>query len=152
MLRLRVLDDARREYAEAVRWYLDELSSPGAALDPAHTEAALPFTERLQRKGKVTAVTGNAPVAAGASCEVSLLPVWGKPSCRARVRCGEETLYGNGNSGWLDCVVVDGKPTRATDAVQDTDPAAELDLTAGKVTVDDQTQARKFTATITLAP
>jgi plasmid stabilization system protein ParE len=24
MLRLRVLDDARREYAEAVRWYLDD--------------------------------------------------------------------------------------------------------------------------------
>jgi hypothetical protein len=131
---------------------LDELSSPGAPLDPTHTEAALPFTERLLRKGKVTAVTGDAPVAAGASCEVSLVPVWGQPSCRARVRCGDETLYGNGNSGYLDCEVVDGKPTRAHDRVQDTDPAAELDLTGGKVTVDDQTPPRKYTATITLSP
>ncbi|MEJ7732140.1 MAG: hypothetical protein WKG00_23380 [Polyangiaceae bacterium] len=131
---------------------LDELSSPGAALDPAHTEAALPFTERLQRKGKVAAVTGEAPVAAGASCQVSLVPVWGKPSCRAVVRCGDATLYGAGNSGYLDCEVAGGKPVRARDTVQDNDPAADLDLVAGTATVDDQTQPRKYTATLTLSP
>jgi hypothetical protein len=130
---------------------LDELSSAAAPLHPAHTEAALPFAERLHRKGTVRAVTGDAPVRAGASCEVSLLPVWGK-RCRARVRCGGETLYGAGTSGYLDCHVNEGRPVRARDTVQDSDPAVELDVTEGTVTVDDQTQARKFTAQIALSP
>ena len=131
---------------------LDELSAPAAALEPDHTPDALPFAKAVQRKGKVTAVTGTAPVAAGATCEVSLSPSWGNPGCRARVRCGDETLYGAGTSGFLSCEVADGKPTRARDAEQDGDPAVDVDLAGSKVTVDDQTQASKFTATITLSP
>jgi hypothetical protein len=68
------------------------------------------------------------------------------------VRCGEETLYGAGNGGYLDCQVSEGRPVRARDTEQDSDPAADLDLAAGKVTVDDRTQARDFTATIALSP
>lgn len=131
---------------------LDELSAPGPALDPTHTPEALPFAEAVQRKGKVEAVTGTAPVAAGAACELTLTPSWGKPGCRARVRCGEEVLYGAGSSGYLECEVAGGKATRARDTVQDGDPAVDIDLVGGEMVVDDRTQASPYTATIALSP
>ncbi|MBX7192297.1 MAG: cytochrome c oxidase assembly factor 1 family protein [Sandaracinaceae bacterium] len=99
----------------------------------------------VTRTGSVTSVIGQAGVAVGDACTVSVIPTGESQNCRVEVRCGSAALYGATQStGWLNC----GLDATGAVVAHDTDPTPNggdptLDLRLGEhtVVITDQTQA-----------
>jgi hypothetical protein len=107
------------------------------------------------RSGSVASVSGDALVAAGAECSVSVKPARLRPgiNCKVSVQCGAETIYGEGESGYARCEVRDGSIASAVDtesSASDSDPVLALDLPARRLIVSD-TGLRSYKVEIDLA-
>jgi hypothetical protein len=97
----------------------------------------------VYRSGTVASVSGDAKVAAGTECSVTVKPARLRPdvNCKVSVKCGGETIYGEGHAGFARCEVRDGLLVSAADkdtTDADNDPALELDLAARRVSVRDK--------------
>lgn len=107
----------------------------------------VPQFSTVVRSGKVKSVTGDAPVAKGDTCTLSVKSAYGGSglNCRAHLRCGDKVLYGKGLGGFLVCNIDDGKPTFARDEDPSSggssgdlgDPRFELDLPKNRAVVSD---------------
>lgn len=105
--------------------------------------------------GQVISVDGDAPIAAGASCHVRVLPVASYSfNCLISVVCDDVVIYPDSEqrAGYAPCDVEGGLVTRALDqgiTSSDGDPAVDVDLAHGRVVVsDDGPAGRRFSATI----
>jgi hypothetical protein len=97
----------------------------------------------VYRSGTVASASGDAKVTAGAECSVTVKPAHLRPgiNCKVSVKCGDETIYGEGAAGFARCEVRDGLLVSAADndtTDADNDPALELDLAARRVSVRDK--------------
>jgi hypothetical protein len=112
---------------------VDELSDkyPEALLDHSKDGAACARTEAPAR---VTEVSGDAPLEAGAACDVTTKSINGQ--CRVRIKCGDVWLYGEGTSGYAS--VENGKARDTSPSVADRDPRLEFDLASGLIEVSDE--------------
>ncbi|XYI02690.1 hypothetical protein ACMHYB_24235 [Sorangium sp. So ce1128] len=121
---------------------------------PVAGEPLLDATRRaLRRSARVTESTGPSPVKAGARCalQVSPLPRGGK--CLTRLACGGRMLYGAGTTGVSECTVEGDHVVRVHDGntTQDGgDPALDLDLATGRVTVRDDEKRGAWTVGVQL--
>jgi hypothetical protein len=102
------------------------------------------------RTGTVTKLEGTPGVAVGAACNVEVSPNSGSErNCRIRVRCGGKLFYGDGESGYNQCEIKEGRIGRLQDerpSSQDTDPTLDMDLAENTVIVaDDAPLAWKLT-------
>ena len=94
--------------------------------------------------GVLESVEGSAPVQAGASCEIRLLPVLSSLfNCVVRVACDDVVLYPDQEqqAGYAPCDVSDGVALRATDdgvTPEDGDPTVDVDVLGRRVRVHDQ--------------
>ncbi|WP_438026108.1 hypothetical protein [Sorangium sp. So ce233] len=109
----------------------------------------------LRRSARVTESTGPSPVKAGARCalRVSPLPRGGK--CLTRLACGGRMLYGAGTTGVSECTVEGDRVVRVHDGntTQDGgDPALDLDLATGRVTVRDEGERGAWSVGVQLDP
>lgn len=107
----------------AVTLYIEQASlDRQAALAPAEG-ASRRNTHLRYRRGEVT---GDAPVAADAECELILEPTAsGRYDCRAVLRCDGEVVYGAGTTGWNECTWRDGQMSAITDdgtSAENSDP------------------------------
>jgi hypothetical protein len=106
--------------------------------EPFLAENQPAFRKVIERKGKVTEVSGKSPVAVGATCQLILSP--GKATqhtCRAQITCGGKKLYGAlPSNGFAACELEDGEPVRFFDPGSDKpsdDPETRLDLKEGLI-------------------
>jgi len=95
------------------------------------------------RSGSVASVTGDTKVAAGAECSVIVKParLRSDVNCKVSVKCGDETVYGDGLAGYARCEVRDGSLVSASDketTESDNDPALSLDIAERRITVRDK--------------
>ncbi len=109
---------------------VDGMSEPtNGTVDAAHSEATLPFKERIQTTAKVTATVGGAAIAKDAVCDLTLAPAWGQPyNCRATVTCDGKTLYGNAANGFSSCTIDGDRPTAFADDEHGGDPVFHWDV------------------------
>lgn len=136
---------------------LEPLSVPRTGeplIDPENRKERL--AETVVRTGTVTKLEGTPGVAAGAVCSVEVSPNAGNHNCRIRVRCGGKLFYGDGESGFNQCELKEGRIGRLLDerpSSQDTDPTLDMDLAENTVIVaDDAPQAWKLTIGLARAP
>ena len=112
----------------------------------------------VTHRGRVAQVQGDAPVRAGASCDVRVLPVSaGGFNCLVRVICDGTLLYPNPDqsAGFVTCQVDASGPTTAEDrgyTSQDGDPLLTFDAPSQRIVVGDggDGRVRDYLATITL--
>lgn len=112
----------------------------------------------VTHRGRVAQVQGDAPVRAGASCDVRVLPVSaGGFNCLVRVICDGTLLYPNPDqsAGFVTCQVDASGPTTAEDrgySSQDGDPLLTFDAPSQRIVVGDggEGRVRDYLATITL--
>lgn len=103
--------------------------------------ARLPFTP-VTRSAQIVESEGS--VAAGASCQVRVLPVQtGEFNCLVRVICDGRILYPNPTqtAGYAPCEVENGRAVTALDeghTAADGDPLVRVDLREGLITVEDR--------------
>ena len=95
----------------------------------------------LVYQGRVMHASGPVATRSGESCTVE---VWRTDSrilsCRIRVRCGGDTVYGLPGTGYNRCLDRGGEPVYAEDAHgtrRDGDPRLLFDRVAGQVLVVD---------------
>jgi hypothetical protein len=105
--------------------------------------ATLPDFDPVVRPATVTATTGEAPVAKGGACTVTVIPARAGAglNCQVRVQCGEKRIYGRKGVGYLVCGVEGRLPTYGKDedpTGSGGDPRVELDLPSGRVVVSDE--------------
>jgi hypothetical protein len=123
---------------------LDEaLARSHAQASPLYpaTARAVAVGARVTRTGKVVSANGASSVSPGARCTVQIAPAtqasgW---SCRAFVRCGGKSLYGEQGSGYTECTG-QAASLRARDVgftMDDGDPRLDADFAAGTVNVTD---------------
>jgi len=120
-------------------------------------------TDRLRGgsefEGRVTSVSGNTPVAEGATCSVLVSP---SPedarkagyNCHVKVRCGTHVLYGWEGAGVTRCRLEDGGVVAALDATgaaQNDDPMLDLVVPDRRVIVSDNGTEANYRVEITLA-
>ncbi|WP_437278641.1 hypothetical protein WME90_46775 [Sorangium sp. So ce375] len=123
---------------------------------PVAGEPLLDATRRaLRRSARVTEATGPSPVKAGARCSllVSPLPQGGK--CLTRLACAGRMLYGAGTTGVSECTVEGDQVVRVHDGnttPNGGDPAFDLDLATGRVTVKDEAGGAAWTVGVQLDP
>lgn len=91
-----------------------------------------------------TSSDGPGPEVPSAGCELVARPkpAAGHLNCRIRLRCGENFLYGAGNSGFNECAFEDGLVVAANDeglTRDDTDPIMLLRRDEGYVKLEDST-------------
>lgn len=114
--------------------------APGPPLGVQNEGAAAAFAP-VVRTARVTNVSGSAPVARGAACEVRVEPRPGNQNCRTVLRCGTAILYGNRSSnGFNACELADGAFVRVRDdhtTAEGGDPRLDFDLAAGRIVVGD---------------
>lgn len=130
--------------------------SHGAVGDAGIAPAFYPITQR----GRLSSATGDLPVAAGASCEVRVLPVRtrGAFNCLIKVECDGVVIYPEPelHAGYVSCDVLQGVPARAIDdgvTDEDGDPTVDYDLRGAKVVVSDsRTDGRSFVAEVVMDP
>ena len=91
-------------------------------------------------EGLVTSARG-VPIDEGATCEVEIdrtaHDVW---SCRVRVRCGQELVYGLADAGYNRCQRVGERFVSAEDrhgTRRDGDPRMQFDLQLGRLVLSD---------------
>ncbi|WP_433932187.1 hypothetical protein AB3662_46980 [Sorangium cellulosum] len=109
----------------------------------------------LRRSAAVTESTGSSPVKAGVRCalRVSPLPRGGK--CLTRLACGGRMLYGAGTTGVSECTVEGNRVVRVHDGNTTRDggdPALDLDLATGRVTVRDEAERGAWSVGVQLDP
>ena len=111
------------------------------------------------RRGRLTRVTGDLPVASGAQCEVRVLPVRTHTfNCLIKVMCDGVVIYPEPGltAGYVSCDLDDGFPIRAVDdgvTDEDGDPTVDFDLHARRVVVSDaRTDGRSFAAELDIDP
>jgi hypothetical protein len=112
----------------------------------------------VTHRGRVAQVEGDAPVRAGAICDVRVLPVAaGGFNCLVRVVCDGALLYPDPfeGAGYVSCQVDAGGPLTAEDrgfTAQDGDPLLTFDAPSQRVVVGDggEGRVRDYLATITL--
>ncbi|WP_437599564.1 hypothetical protein WMF28_42755 [Sorangium sp. So ce590] len=109
----------------------------------------------LRRSGRVTESTGPSPAKAGSRCalQVSPLPRGGK--CLTRLACGGRVLYGAGTTGVSECTVEGDQVVRVHDGnttPNGGDPAFDLDVATGRVTVKDDVGGATWTVGVKLDP
>ncbi len=111
----------------------------------------------VTRRGRVAQVEGDAPVRAGATCDVRVLPVAaGGFNCLVRVICDGALLYPNPaqTAGYVACELGPAGPTFAADdgvSATDGDPRLTFDARAERVVVGDGGDGTaEYLATITL--
>ncbi|WP_437577131.1 hypothetical protein [Sorangium sp. So ce887] len=107
----------------------------------------------LRRSAFVAESTGPSPVKAGARCalQVSPLPRGGK--CLTRLACAGRMLYGAGTTGVSECTVEGDQIVRVHDGnttQNGGDPAFDLDVATGRVTVRDEGKGGAWTASVQL--
>jgi hypothetical protein len=112
----------------------------------------------VTHRGRVAQVEGDAPVRAGATCDVRVLPVAaGGFNCLVRVECDGALLYPDPleGAGFVSCQVDASGPITAADRSftgQDGDPLLTFDAPSQRVVVGDggEGRVRDYLATITL--
>ncbi|XXY44336.1 hypothetical protein WME91_30455 [Sorangium sp. So ce269] len=123
---------------------------------PVRGEPLLDATARaLRRTARVTASSGPSPVKVGAQCTLRVSPLARPGKCLTRLECGGRMLYGAGTTGVSECTeeqdqvvrVHDGNTTR-----DGGDPALDLDVATGKITVRDEVASGTWTASMQLDP
>jgi hypothetical protein len=130
---------------------------PGDAVVVTARPGALgwPWAERIELRraspshavtATVRAVTGQAPVAAGAACAFRVSrrpPEQGVEWCQTQIVCGGVTLYGSESRGYFRCAFTDAPPAVSggddQTSASDRDPAMRMDTRAGTLSVWDQT-------------
>lgn len=120
-------------------------------------DAGLGLFDTMERTGRVTSISGDAPIGVGAMCSVRVLPVLtSRFNCMVRVICDGVLLYPDPSedAGYVDCRVVDGVPATAHDHMatyQDTDPKVRIDMMQSKIEVgDDSPEGGTYLASISL--
>jgi len=121
---------------------------------PIAGQPSPPKFEPVVRAGRVESVTGNAPVSEADVCTVTVVSRYGGNdlNCQIDIRCGEQTIYGSRNMGYLICNIEDGRPTFGRDhdpTLVGGDPQLELDLARDRVVVSDTEP--DFSVTIVLS-
>lgn len=113
------------------------VSACGAPRGPRWTPAPQPASEHF---AVVTRAEG-ATVGVGDGCWIRLSRVVrGDFNCKVELTCRNEIVYGRPNSGYNFCQEIDGELVSAADdqpSNVDGDPAMELDLREGKMTLED---------------
>jgi hypothetical protein len=112
-------------------------------------------------RGVVASVSGPAPVAAGATCNVFITGETssGRLNCRVRAICNGNVIYGRDAArtryGYSRCAVTSGpagqQNLEAHDtgpSVPDGDPMMDLNTAAGQVTISDQTPAGSWSVVV----
>jgi hypothetical protein len=124
----------------------------GPSIGSSRAARAPAFAEVIAREGRVTRVTGAAPVAAGARCAFLLRPVWEYPeSCRVALRCGNTWLYGADEAGYLTCEVRSAHPVAALDENPTSDGGdPRLSWRGRRAVVGDFTEAGAWEVTVGL--
>ncbi|XXT17080.1 hypothetical protein WME94_43315 [Sorangium sp. So ce429] len=152
------LDSARRAGAvwrDSAPAYRVELTLAYQS-PPVAGEPLLDATRRaLRRSARVTESTGPSPVKAGARCALHVAPLPRGGKCRTRLACGGRMLYGAGTTGVSECTVEGDHVVRFHDGntTQDGgDPALDLDLATGRVTVRDEEKHGAWTVGVQLDP
>lgn len=135
---------------------------PGDAVVVTSRPGALawPWAERIELRRRspslavtatVRAVTGQAPVAAGAACSFRVSrrpPEQGVEWCQTQIVCGDVRLYGSDSGGYFRCaftespLAVSGGDDRTS--ASDRDPAMQMDTRAGTLSVWDQTRRGSY--------
>jgi len=121
---------------------------------PIAGQPSPPKFDPVVRAGRVGSVTGNAPVSEADACTVTVVSRYGGDdlNCQVDIRCGEQTIYGSQNMGYLICNIEDGRPTFGRDhdpTLVGGDPKLELDLAGDRVVVSDTEP--DFSVTIVLS-
>ena len=159
-----IVDEAERDADIAVSQATNAAnlaSQLRAATIPAVTA---PDFDAVVRLGHVSSTNGEAPVAKGTACTVTVVPaIAGQGlNCQVRVQCGDHRIYGESGVGFVTCGIDDRRPNRARDddptprakpggePVVAGDPRLVLDLPKGTVVVSDA--APDFSVTIGLEP
>lgn len=97
--------------------------------------------ETVVRTGTIQQLEGTPGLAKGAVCTVDVSPASGKGyNCRVRVRCGGRLIYGDGNSGFNECTIQNGRGEKVNDdrpSSVDHDPTLSLDLSEDTALVTD---------------
>ncbi len=111
-------------------------------LDPLHESTEVDFRNRLELKGTALAVNGQTTVQSGQPCAIKVFPTWGERghNCRVSLRCGEQVLYGGGDSGYNRCEFKDGQLVSVKDegaSTADGDPMFSIDGTASTAVVQE---------------
>ncbi|KYF65793.1 hypothetical protein [Sorangium cellulosum] len=152
------LDSIRRAgavWSDAAPAYRVELTLAYQS-PPVAGEPLLDATKNtLHRAAGVTESTGPSPVKAGARCalRVSPLPRGGK--CLTRLACSGRMLYGAGTTGVSECAVEGGRVVRVHDGnttQHGGDPALDLDLATGRLTVRDEGERGAWSVGVQLDP
>jgi hypothetical protein len=115
------------------------------------------FDHVLHRRMMVLKADGPAPVKVGDSCELRVAPSYANDhSCRVLLTCGSKVIFGEGTSGYEDCVITDGEPESFTDdqpSRVDDDPRATLDVrNAFDMTVSDDLPSGTYLLHLTGLP
>lgn len=96
------------------------------------------FERPLERRGKITAASGEPPAALGAECVLSVTPhAQGASNCAVAMRCGGKVIY---ESDAATCSVCNGLPevvADATDAAVDGTPRLSWTRGSSAVVGDD---------------
>jgi hypothetical protein len=111
--------------------------------------------ETVVRTGTIAKIEGSPPAPAGAACTVDVSPAQsGDNNCRIRVRCGNALLYGEGQSGYNQCPIKEGRVGRVKDdrtSATDGDPGLDMDLSENTVIVSEIDGDPSWKVTVALA-
>ena len=112
------------------------------------------FTNVIDKRAVVDKRQGPVPFAVS-TCSLRISPAFAaKNTCRVKLTCGTKVLLGAGGNGFEACTHdASGQPTGFDDPVftaQDSDPAMQVDLTAGTAQVSDKTPAGLYTVSFKL--
>ncbi|MGK3998149.1 hypothetical protein [Sorangium sp. So ce1024] len=123
---------------------------------PVAGEPLLDATRQaLRRAARVTESTGPSPVKAGARCAIQASPLPRGGKCLTRIACGGRMLYGAGTTGVAECTVEGDQVVRVHDGnttPNGGDPALDLDVATGRVTVRDEEKGGAWTVGMQLDP
>ncbi|MGK4008999.1 hypothetical protein WMF31_40720 [Sorangium sp. So ce1036] len=152
------LDSVRKAglvWRDAAPAYRVELAIPYQSA-PVKGEPLLDATGRaLRASARVTDATGPSPVKVGARCTLRASPLARPGKCLTRLECGGRMLYGAGTTGVSACTVVGDQVVRVHDGNTSRsggDPALDLDVSTGRITVRDEVGSAAWTVGMTLDP
>lgn len=135
---LRALQQQQQLTAEQAQQWI-----PAFEQTLARLRGGAPALPASPRTGVATVTTGTGlPVLTpGAACRFVIQPPTApQPMCTAMIVCGDQTLYGGGNTGVFPCTIA-APPARHVvghdTATDDGDPAMEIDTRAGTLRVWD---------------
>lgn len=116
-------------------------------------DAAGRLDRGYEGSGEVTSTTGEAPVSAGATCDLSVTVEPDYPdaipfNCKLRVTCEDQVLYGGAEQGgYAFCHARDGAPVATFDSGGSDatgDPILELDLDRHRLRLADDAAGKSY--------